>query len=70
MAAADVPPEPIEPEVAEQGPDWTLILTRSLALVAVGLLAGVLLSRPWAPRDDPAPTPTVNVAPSPSSTLR
>lgn len=70
MAAAQVPPEPIEPEVAEQGPDWTLILTRALALVALGLVAGVLLARPWAPRDDPAPSPTVSVAPSPSPTQR
>lgn len=63
MPAAQVPPDPIEPEVAERGFDWTPILTRALALMAVGLCAGVLLSRPWAPREDPPPAaPTASVS--------
>ncbi len=68
MEAQHLPPEPIEPDVGEKGPDWTLILTRALALLVLGLCAGVLLSRPWAHRDDPPPpTPTVSVTgPSPS----
>ena len=68
MEAQHLPPEPIEPDVGETGPDWTLILTRALALLVLGLCAGVLLSRPWAHRDDPPPpTPTVSVTgPSPS----
>lgn len=56
-AVGQVRPEPIQPEVVDAGPDWARILTRSLALVAVGLCAGILLSRPWAPRED-APRPT------------
>ena len=68
MGAQHLPPEPIEPDVGAKGPDWTLILTRALALLVLGLCAGVLLSRPWAHRDDPPPpTPTVSVTgPSPS----
>jgi len=68
MEAQHLPPEPIEPDVGEKGPDWTLILTRALALLVLGLCAGVLLSRPWAHRDDPPPpTPTVSVTgPSPT----
>ncbi|MHA6524169.1 hypothetical protein [Tessaracoccus sp. G1721] len=57
-ASWDPNPEPIVPDsVGGDGPDWARILTRSLALVAAGVCAGILLSRPWSPRDDPPPTP-------------
>lgn len=67
-ASWDPHPAPIVPDGApSKGPDWARIITRSLALVAAGVCAGILLSRPWAPREQAPPAPAGSSVSVPSS---